>query len=58
MKNFRHELNKELALRTENPESLLRLSHAAKRELDVWEGFLKDDGIWIPICPPDRPPPI
>jgi hypothetical protein len=58
MKNFRHELNKELALRTENPESLLRLSHAAKRELDVWEGFLKDDDIWIPICPPDCPPPI
>jgi len=58
MKNFRHELNNELCLRIEKPESLLRLSYAAKRELDVWEGFLKDDDIWIPICPPDRPPPI
>jgi hypothetical protein len=36
----------------------LRLSHRAKCELDVWEGFLKDDDIWILICPPDRPPPI
>ncbi len=58
MNNFRHELNKELTMRNDNPESLLRLSHAAKRELDVWEGFLKDDNIWIPICPPDCPPPI
>jgi hypothetical protein len=58
MKNFRHELNNELSLRIENPESLLRLSYAAKQELDVWEGFLKDNDFWIPICPPDRPPPI
>ncbi len=58
MKNFRHKLNKELALRIEDPESLLRLTYAAKRELDVWEGFLKDDDIWLQICLPDRPPPI
>jgi hypothetical protein len=58
MKNYRNELNNKLSLRIGNPESSLRLSYAAKRELDVWEGFLKDDGIWIPICPPDRPPPI
>jgi hypothetical protein len=37
MKNYRNELNNEMSLPIGNPESSLRLSYAAKRELDVWE---------------------
>jgi hypothetical protein len=58
MKNFRHELNSEISLRMQEPEKMLHLSYKAKQELNVWEGFLTDDNKWIPICPPERPPPI
>jgi hypothetical protein len=58
MKNFRHELNSEISLRMQDPEKLSHLSYKAKQELNVWEGFLSDENKWIPICPPERPPPI
>jgi len=58
LRNFRHELNKEMSNRYSDPCKMANLPNSAKRELNVWAGFLADEDIWYPIAHPENMPPI